>query len=434
MGNNMTDILKKLIKGRRRSLVLSKLSRVLPICIAAATALGFGAHTYNSLSEAPETASYAIADARASLNNSDEITLTPERQEGIYCGNDARVSVTFANGAKLTITGGKAGAMSSHRHLAGEDADESVCEFLIDTAVIRTFVDKFAYGFNNSLQSESFRIYDDRIELTVGAGQVSLCKNELFDLTYEGLRESFLQGQPIVIEFELPQVSADVVMLEQLRRSIYNQPISAIFDAENGGITQSETGVDFDVDEAAATLNGAKTGSRVSIMLIKTAPEVSSEFLEGIIFRDLFGETITHVAGTEHRLNNVVLSSAAVDGLILMPGEEFSFNQTVGRRTWERGYRPAPAIVGGRTVDVVGGGICQVSSSIYNAIMDSEIQIEERRPHSRPVPYLPVGRDATVSWGTIDFRFANNTQFPLRIDADVNERTLTVRVFGTIIS
>ena len=161
--------------------------------------------------------------------------------------------------------------------------------------------------------------------------------------------------------------------------------------------------------------------------------ELLRKDVEIVLFQDMIGETITSIAGTANRLNNIVLASAAVDGLVLQPGEEFSFNQVVGRRTRERGYLPAPAFSGGRTIQAVGGGICQVSSSIFSAIMDTDMLVTERRPHGQPVTYLPRGRDATVSWGTIDFRFVNNTIHPLRIDAKVSGRTLTVRVFGTLV-
>ena len=188
--------------------------------------------------------------------------------------------------------------------------------------------------------------------------------------------------------------------------------------------------IGWDSAEETIVIETAKEYEETSSSLI---PEAVRTQLGRELFQDMIGETITTIAGTANRLNNVVLSSAAVDGFILEPGKEFSFNQVVGRRTRERGYLPAPAFSGGQVVQAVGGGICQVSSSIFSAIMDTDIRVTERRPHGQPVTYLPRGRDATVSWGTIDFRFVNNTLYPLRIDAKVDGRTLTVRVFGTLV-
>jgi len=157
------------------------------------------------------------------------------------------------------------------------------------------------------------------------------------------------------------------------------------------------------------------------------------DYIENLLFRNLFGECVTQIPGTENRLNNIIIATASVNGLVLEPGEEFSFNRVVGQRTTDRGYRSAPAFSNGTTVMAIGGGICQVSSTLYSAIMDSTLRVTERHPHGLPVSYIPRGRDATVSWGSLDFRFQNNTDYPLRIDAEVDGRTLTVRVYGTIV-
>jgi len=116
-----------------------------------------------------------------------------------------------------------------------------------------------------------------------------------------------------------------------------------------------------------------------------------------------------------------------------MPGEEFSFNETVGIRTAERGYRSAPIILAGQFAQGIGGGICQTSSTIFAAIKPTQLLVTERRPHGLPVAYLPRGWDAAVSWGHMDFRFVNNTDYPLLIEVELDYRTLTARVFGTVI-
>jgi len=93
----------------------------------------------------------------------------------------------------------------------------------------------------------------------------------------------------------------------------------------------------------------------------------------------------------------------------------------------------AGAYVNGRTVSSLGGGVCQTSSTIYSAIMDTQLLVTERHPHGRPIPYLPWGRDATVFWGSLDFKFVNNTEYPIRIDITLVDRYLTAKVYGTII-
>jgi len=218
-----------------------------------------------------------------------------------------------------------------------------------------------------------------------------------------------------------------------MRERVFIPPLDARYDPATDTVSECVVGVDFCLSGALLLLSNTESGKIATVDMEYTHPELTRECLEELLFRDLIGECRTSVGGSSNRYNNIVLASAAVDGYVVEPGEEFSFNQVVGRRTYERGYRSAPAFSHGQTVQAIGGGICQVSSSIYSSIMDTDLKVTERRPHGRPVAYLPRGRDATVSWGTIDFRFVNNTKYPIRIDATVEGRRLFVQVYGTII-
>ena len=428
----MTNILKDLEAGRKRKRVLSVVRTVFLICAAfAAVVTGaffvrgyFGIYQVEPppgvYTERPEPEAY-------------ETLYADDYMEEIPCGKSAEVTISFPGGVGLTITGEDVDVKYAVRPTAGVAlAYERGHGFIVNTELLGALVAEFTEAFNQELSEDTARVYDENIVIIKGAGQVLAYEGDVFELAYDGLNESLSSGMPATRTFVLPDVQPDISRLERLREGIFLPALSAEFNPESGEISDCVVGVDIDIDKVLVTFSETQTGEPVTIDLIFTQPKMSREALEAMLFRDVIGETITYIAGSENRLNNIILSSEAIDGHILMPGEEFSFNQTVGIRTYERGYRPAPAFMGGQTVNVIGGGICQVSSSIFNAIMDSDILILERRPHGRPVAYLPVGRDATVSWGTIDFRFENNTEFPLRIDSDVNERELIVRVFGTI--
>jgi hypothetical protein len=120
-----------------------------------------------------------------------------------------------------------------------------------------------------------------------------------------------------------------------------------------------------------------------------------------------------------------------MNGYVLNPGDVFSFNEVVGQRTAARGYKAAGAYVGGRVVDEIGGGICQASSTLYTGVLHSNLKVVERSNHSFIITYLPLGHDATVSWGGPDFKFENDTPYPVKIEAAVEGLTLTVRLYGT---
>ncbi|MCL6449334.1 MAG: VanW family protein [Armatimonadetes bacterium] len=131
-----------------------------------------------------------------------------------------------------------------------------------------------------------------------------------------------------------------------------------------------------------------------------------------------------------NRTQNLMLAAREIDGIILKPGEEFSFNQTVGERLTEKGYREAPVFVSGRVATDIGGGVCQVSSTLYNAVLLAGLTVTERKNHSRPVGYVPPGLDATVSYGSIDLKFKNTTGKPILITGRIQENRLLIRIFG----
>ena len=300
-----------------------------------------------------------------------------------------------------------------------------------NTLLLKALVEDITRRYNEKLENSTPLIYRNRIVLVKGAGKVSANASEIYDIVYAGLLDSLASGQPVELSYTLPEVSANK-QIADLWLSITKFPRSAEYSKEIGAVTDSLIGVSFDYREAKKLIDSTETGKTVTIKFEFTYPEITRGYLESILFRDLIGEESTYVSGTANRINNVVLATQAINGCVLDPGEEFSYNRVVGMRTTERGYLPAPAFSGTETVTAVGGGVCQPSSTLYSAIKDTGLRVTERHPHSKPIAYLPWGRDATVSWGTLDFKFVNNTEYPLRIVAEVIKGVLTIRVYGTL--
>ena len=145
----------------------------------------------------------------------------------------------------------------------------------------------------------------------------------------------------------------------------------------------------------------------------------------------MLGSYSTFGAGTKGRITNITLASKSCDGVILMPGEIFSFNDALGERTVERGYKEATVYVNNSSTKGIGGGICQVSSTLFAAALYADLEIVERTNHSLAVGYLPLGMDAAVSWGTLDFRFRNNTDYPIRLSVTYEKGNINVEIWGT---
>lgn len=170
----------------------------------------------------------------------------------------------------------------------------------------------------------------------------------------------------------------------------------------------------------------------MEIPLTLHAPDVTVKSLqaEGIERKIIEFSTYLGASGPG-RVHNVTSAAKAVDGMILKPGDEFNYAEVVERAQDKYGFKEAPVIVSGKLVPGIGGGICQVSSTIYNAVLLTGLEVTERRNHSLPVNYLPKGQDATFAEGYINFRFRNNTGKHLLIRSEVNGKTLTLKFFGT---
>ena len=151
-----------------------------------------------------------------------------------------------------------------------------------------------------------------------------------------------------------------------------------------------------------------------------------------MLFTTLLGKASTKLSSTDaNRTTNVRLAAEACHGVVLNAGDEFSFNSVVGKRTEARGYKNAKIFMAGEIVDGVGGGICQVSSTLYIAGLLSELEIVKRTNHMFKVAYTPVGQDATVAWGSIDFVFKNNTKYPMYITSKLVGNIMEVEIYGT---
>ena len=222
--------------------------------------------------------------------------------------------------------------------------------------------------------------------------------------------------------------------VQALHDELEGKTVSAVCDKATGRPTQSHVGVTFDVAAVQSQLDAAAPGAEFLADAEVQFPAVTTEELETALFRDVLGTSTTKCAGPWGRHQNIRLAAKAINGNIYNPGEEFWYNAAVGQRTEARGFQPAAAYSGGRTVTSIGGGICQVSSTLYYATLLSDLKIVLRYAHMFDPGYMPVtGCDATVSWGGPDFAFRNDTDYPIKIVTSYNDDTneLTVTIMGT---
>ena len=207
-------------------------------------------------------------------------------------------------------------------------------------------------------------------------------------------------------------------MLAQRAAALYVAPEDAHLDERNGEVVPEKEGRQLDAAATAANLLSALPGTAVEPVFLRVEPRINAKLV-----RRLTKEIATYATtlyGSPARVNNIRLAAARINYQLVLPGETFSFWGVVGEPTYAQGYQDAPIIVGQEFVPGIGGGICQVSSTLYNAALKAGLEVIERHGHSRPVDYVPPGRDATVFFDSLDFKFRNDADGPLIVRAGIS--------------
>lgn len=255
-------------------------------------------------------------------------------------------------------------------------------------------------------------------------------------VTYKG--ETIASVNPA--EYAIPLLDEPILdeekfkkLIKELEKEIYQEPVNATLD-DSGEIVPGKAGhalhrQKFKELFYTSFLNNKST--RIEAPLHNIHPRVDDELLANIRTQQI-SQYITYFnTNNEERAHNISLAAEAINNHVVFPGKTFSFNKVVGKRTKEKGYLPAPEIVRGEVSEGIGGGICQVSSTLFNAVDRVGVKIRERFSHSKSVPYVPSGRDATVSWYGPDFTFENNLNQPLLIRAKANNGRMMIKLYSS---
>lgn len=296
-----------------------------------------------------------------------------------------------------------------------------------DETVFRQKLSELAQTFSRPAQDTSYEVGQDSLTVTRELDGLAVTEADL----EQPIREALSSEADGAVYVDAAILPAQALSAQDIHDAVAGSMKNAGYDAATDSITPEQAGAEFDVAEAQALLDAASPGETVEIPADIQQPHVTAAELKDVLFRDVLGQCRTHVSGTAARINNVKLSAAACNGVVLNTGDVFSYNATTGQRTTAKGYQAAPAYVGGETVDEVGGGVCQTSSTIYYACLRANLEITERYAHRYVPAYIDWGMDATVSWGGPDYKFTNNTDYPIKIVATYSGGYLTVKILGT---
>ena len=226
-------------------------------------------------------------------------------------------------------------------------------------------------------------------------------------------------------------------MVEQIAAYVTREPIDAQiqsfdYNTRTFTFTESQPGVTIDqqllYERIIAALDGGEKNATVTVDPIISEPNVTTAQMMDRF--TLISAYTTKTTNDANRNTNIRLACEAINGTALLPGETFSFNEATGQRTTAKGYKAAGAISAGQSIEEVGGGICQVSSTIFNAVARANLQITSRSPHAWPSTYVNIGEDATVNWPNLDFKFTNNTNSPIFLIAYYKDRQMSAEIWG----
>ena len=226
-------------------------------------------------------------------------------------------------------------------------------------------------------------------------------------------------------------------IVEEIAAYVTRDPIDAQiqsfdYNTRTFRFTESQPGVTLDqellYERLTAALDRWETGVTVTVDPVIREPSISTEQLASSF--TMIAAYTTETTKDSNRNTNIDLACKAINGTALLPGQTFSFNEATGQRTTEKGYRSAGAIAAGQSIEEVGGGICQVSSTIFNAVARANLEVVSRSPHAWPSTYVNIGEDATVNWPNLDFKFKNNTSSPIFLITYYKDRRMSAEIWG----
>jgi vancomycin resistance protein YoaR len=324
---------------------------------------------------------------------------------------------------------------------AKADEDFDVSKHLdFNKKALNTQLDAYTEHFASSLMDNQYEVQGERPDLTAnevtgehqtfhiikGTPDAALDK----DMLHRAILSSYNEGK-FRLNFPLSITPPAEPDWDALYKEYCAEPISAEMDMETFEVSKHSYGYAFDLEKAKESYKAAKYGEEIVLEFAPVKPELLQEELKAVLFRDVLGSYTAVSSSQYNRDINLRLACQSLNGKILNPGQTISYNQTLGKRTPEKGYRPAASYFGSETVTTYGGGICQPSSCLYLAALYADIEIVERHNHGFVSSYTPLGMDATVDWSGPDLKIKNNTKYPIRIEAWSSGGSVTVRLIGT---
>ena len=382
-----------------------------------------------------------VEEATKQLNNAIEERFSDENNNLILKRGESETSVTANTfNAKFDIDAAVAEAYNIGRdgniitnnygilwtYLFKKEIEPTL---YLDEELVQTTIDDISAKMEDRVVESSYYVEDEELIIVKGTAGYVIKEDELKNKIYTQLRNIHTNYQ--VIEIPVEYKEPDPINLEKIRSEIYKEPQDAYVEKNPTVVHQHVNGVDFGISMEEAQKIIEEDKEEYTIPLKITVPEKTIKDLGEEAFPDQLATFSTiYDASNYNRSTNIELAAKKINGTVVMPGENFSFNTVVGKRTIEAGYKEGTAYIGGKVVPDVGGGVCQVSSTLYNTALLANLEIVERSNHMFLTGYVAASRDATVYYGSLDFIFKNTRSYPIKIVASANNGVCKISMYG----
>ncbi len=301
--------------------------------------------------------------------------------------------------------------------------------FNINEEQLKTALNDISTKLPDAVIQSSYYIEDSNLILTKGKPGNVVNVEEMSNYIINEIKSLSLKDK--TLEIITQEENPSELDIDAIHSEIYKEASNAYYTQNPYAVYPSENGLDFaiSVDEAKALLQAEQ--EEYTIPLKTLYPEVTTNMIGTEAFPDLLSTfKTTYSTRDRDRTTNLTLAANKINGTVVMPGETFSYNTVVGERTIAAGYKEAPIYVSGEVVDGLGGGICQITSTLYNAVVYANLEIVERSNHQFVPSYVSASRDATVVYGSIDFKFKNNRDYPIKLVCSVSNGVAKFDIYG----
>ncbi len=372
----------------------------------------------------------AVSEKFDSIKNTD-IKLVSKDYETAINPTEINLSFDIKSAINYAFSIGKSGKLFKDNYKIFNTMINEVNitpSYSLDEKLLISTLDKMSKDLPNTVVESSYYIEKSNLIITKGtdgyivdsAKTSTDIKNKIKDFSYlsSPIQISLINKKPKEID------------IDKIYNEVHKEAKDAYYTTNPYAVYPSENGVDFKISLAEAKQKVASSDKECKIPLKTVYPKVTTNKIGKKAFPDLLGSFSTNYVNNPSRTTNLKLAANKINGTVLLPGETFSYNKVVGERTIAAGYKNAAIYQNGEVVDGLGGGICQISTTLFNAALFANLDIVELHNHQFVPSYVGAGRDATVAYGSKDFKFKNSRKYAIKLECSVSGGVAKFKIYG----